>query len=87
MVSTQSKITLATAIMAGLALSGKNGCAAGAGTSTIDYQGNPWSLVDKGTCLEVETPLGNGSLEAKVNASYWQRVDTKYRSCQRPLNL
>ncbi len=45
----------------GIALAGQNGCAAGpgttcAGTSTVDYQGNAWSLVDKGTCLEIELP-------------------------------
>lgn len=50
----------------GVALAGKNDCAAGkgtscAGTSTVDYQGNAWSLVAKGTCEQVTTPLGNGS--------------------------
>ena len=45
----------------GVALAGQNGCAAGpgttcAGTSTVDYQGNAWSLVDKGTCLEIDLP-------------------------------
>lgn len=39
----------------GVALKGKNDCAAGpgttcAGTSKTDYQGNAWSLVPKGTC-------------------------------------
>lgn len=39
----------------GVALKGKNDCAAGpgtscAGTSTVDYQGNAWKHVDKGTC-------------------------------------
>lgn len=52
----------------GVALAGKNDCAAGpgtscAGTSTVDYQGNAWSYVDEGTCLEIETPNGTGSLE------------------------
>jgi uncharacterized membrane protein len=51
----------------GVALKGQNDCAAGegttcAGTSTVDYQGNAWKLVPKGTCVEIETPLGNGSL-------------------------
>ncbi len=41
----------------GVSLKGKNGCAAGpgtscAGTSTVDYQGNAWTLVAKGTCLK-----------------------------------
>ena len=45
----------------GVSLAGKNDCAAGpgttcAGTSTIDYQGNAWTLVPKGTCLEAELP-------------------------------
>ncbi len=52
----------------GVALAGKNDCAAGpgtscAGTSTVDYQGNAWKYVDEGTCLEIETPNGKGSLE------------------------
>lgn len=52
----------------GVALKGQNDCAAGegtscAGTSTIDYQGNAWKLVPKGTCVSNETPLGPGSLE------------------------
>ncbi|RVT49622.1 BufA1 family periplasmic bufferin-type metallophore [Rubrivivax albus] len=39
----------------GVALKGKNDCAAGpgttcAGTSVRDYQGNAWSFVAKGTC-------------------------------------
>ncbi|MHA6288040.1 BufA1 family periplasmic bufferin-type metallophore [Maricaulis sp. CAU 1757] len=52
----------------GVALAGENDCAAGpgtscAGTSTVDYQGNAWSYVPEGTCEEIETPYGNGSLE------------------------
>ena len=51
----------------GVALAGKNDCAAGpgtscAGTSTRDYQGNAWKYVDKGTCTSIETPKGKGSL-------------------------
>ena len=51
----------------GVAKAGKNDCAAGkgtscAGTSTIDYQGNAWKLVPKGTCTAMETPFGPGSL-------------------------
>jgi uncharacterized membrane protein len=39
----------------GIALKGKNDCAAGpgtscAGTSTVDYQGNAWKFVGKGEC-------------------------------------
>ena len=52
----------------GVALAGKNDCAAGpgttcAGTSTTDYQGNAWKLVPAGTCATIETPKGMGSLE------------------------
>lgn len=39
----------------GVSLKGKNDCAAGPGTtcaatSKVDYQGNAWTLVPKGTC-------------------------------------
>lgn len=42
----------------GVALAGKNDCAAGpgtscAGTSTVDYQGNAWKLVTKGSCVKM----------------------------------
>ena len=51
----------------GVALAGKNGCAAGpgttcAGTSKIDYQSNAWMLVPQGTCASIETPHGHGML-------------------------
>ena len=59
----------------GISLAGQNGCAAGpgttcAGSSTVDYQGNAWTLVDAGTCTEIELPEmadgtpRQGSLEA-----------------------
>ena len=56
----------------GISKAGENDCAAGpgttcAGTSTIDYQGNAWKLVKKGTCASVETPLGNGSTSCIPN--------------------
>lgn len=52
----------------GVSKAKENDCAAGAGTScagtsTIDYQGNAWKLVKKGSCAQISTPLGNGSLE------------------------
>lgn len=52
----------------GVAKAGKNDCAAGAGTScagtsTTDYQGNAWKLVNKGSCVKIETPKGKGSLK------------------------
>jgi uncharacterized membrane protein len=52
----------------GVALAGKNDCAAGpgttcAGTAKVDYQGNAWKNVAKGTCTTMKTPKGMGSLE------------------------
>lgn len=53
----------------GVSLAGENDCAAGpgttcAGTSTVDYQGNAWTLVAQGTCAEIELPDSRvGSLE------------------------
>lgn len=53
----------------GVSLAGENDCKAGAGTtcagsSTVDYQGNAWTLVDAGTCTEIELPDDRmGSLE------------------------
>ena len=52
----------------GVALAGENDCAAGpgttcAGTSERDYQGNAWKMVPAGTCSDIETPNGSGSLE------------------------
>ena len=52
----------------GVSLAGENDCAAGpgttcAGTSTVDYQGNAWTLVPAGTCETMELPEGRmGSL-------------------------
>ncbi len=45
----------------GVAMKGKNDCKAGAGTtcagtSRMDYQGNAWSLVPKGTCEKTASP-------------------------------
>ena len=45
----------------GISLAGQNDCAAGpgttcAGSSVVDYQGNAWTLVDAGTCLDIELP-------------------------------
>jgi uncharacterized membrane protein len=52
----------------GVSLAGKNDCAAGpgttcAGTSKVDYQGNAWKYVAKGTCTTIKTPKGTGSLK------------------------
>ena len=45
----------------GVAMKGKNDCAAGpgttcAGTAKVDYQGNAWKLVPKGTCEKTASP-------------------------------
>ena len=54
----------------GVALAGKNDCKAGAGTSCagsskVDYQGDAWKSVPAGTCTQIKTPKGNGSLTPK----------------------
>lgn len=54
----------------GIALKGKNDCAAGpgttcAGTSKVDYQGNAWKYVPAGTCEKTaspSSPSGHGQL-------------------------
>ena len=51
-----------------VAKAGQNDCAAGpgttcAGTSKVDYQGNAWKYVAKGTCETMTTPKGKGSLK------------------------
>ncbi|AXI47431.1 hypothetical protein C1J03_16295 [Sulfitobacter sp. SK012] len=59
----------------GISLAGANDCAAGpgttcAGTSVTDYQGNAWTLVDAGTCADIDLPAmadgtaREGALEA-----------------------
>ncbi|MEX0970113.1 MAG: DUF2282 domain-containing protein [Paracoccaceae bacterium] len=51
----------------GVSLAGANDCAAGpgttcAGTSSVDYQGNAWTLVPAGTCDSMELPaMDDGS--------------------------
>jgi uncharacterized membrane protein len=56
----------------GVALKGKNDCAAGpgttcAGTSKVDYQGDAWKYVPAGTCEKTASPTsptGHGQLAA-----------------------
>lgn len=56
----------------GVALAGRNDCAAGpgttcAGSSRVDYQGNAWSYVPEGSCLSTpspSSPTGYGQLQA-----------------------
>ncbi len=55
----------------GTALKGQNDCYAGAGTtcagtSTVDWQGNAFKLVPKGSCTAINTPKGAGSLAPKA---------------------
>jgi uncharacterized membrane protein len=55
----------------GISLKADNDCAAGAGTtcagtSAVDYQGNAWKYVAKGTCAQIPTPKGPGSLQTKA---------------------
>ena len=50
----------------GVALAGEAECEAGAcvGKSTVDYQGNAWSMVTTGSCTTMELPEGRmGSFE------------------------
>jgi uncharacterized membrane protein len=51
----------------GVALKGQNDCAAGshdcAGHSKVNYDGQSFKLVAKGTCVSMKTPLGHGSLD------------------------
>lgn len=54
----------------GISLKGKNDCAAGpgtscAGTSTVDYQGNAWKLVAKGSCVKMGGTLAAHAGNAK----------------------
>lgn len=56
----------------GVAMKGKNDCAAGpgtscAGTAKTDHQANAWKLVPKGSCEKTESPTsptGFGQLQA-----------------------
>ena len=49
----------------GISLAGENDCAAGpgttcAGTSTVDYQGNAWTLVPAGSCTTISITTADG---------------------------
>ncbi len=55
----------------GISLAGKNDCKAGAGTSCagssrVNYQGDAWKYVAKGSCTKIKTPKGFGSLTPKA---------------------
>jgi len=52
----------------GISLAGENDCAAGpgttcAGSSTIDYQGNAWTLVPAGTCEDMTVTDASDGME------------------------
>ena len=56
----------------GVSMAGKNDCKAGAGTSCagtskVDYKGNAFKLVPKGTCTSIKTPKGHGSLKEMMS--------------------
>mgnify|MGYP001826797139 CR=1 FL=1 len=62
----------------GVSLAGENDCAAGpgttcAGTSTVDYQGNAWTLVDAGTCTEIDLPAMADGTERKGSLEELER--------------
>lgn len=53
----------------GVSKAGDNDCKAGAGTSCAgsskaDYQKNAWKYVPSGTCTQIQTPKGAGSLSS-----------------------
>ena len=68
----------------GVSLAGENDCAAGpgttcAGTSTVDYQGNAWTLVPAGTCEDT-------MIEASMtmdDTSAWARSKRSTAICPR----
>lgn len=58
----------------GVSKAGENDCAAGpgttcAGSSTVDFQGNAWKYVEKGTCTAIKRGDSDktGTLEASEN--------------------
>ena len=68
--ATAAETSGATENCFGVALAGKNDCAAGpgtscAGTSTADYQGNAWKYVAKGECVKIGGTLTTHSGNAK----------------------
>lgn len=58
----------------GISLAGENDCAAGAGTvcagtSTVDYQGNAWTLVPAGTCADYSSDATEAKYKLPPTAS------------------
>ena len=64
----------------GVSLAGENDCAAGpgttcAGSSTVDYQGNAWTLVPAGTCADIELPGDRmGATEAMLEEGGYEGI-------------
>ncbi|MBA3252793.1 MAG: DUF2282 domain-containing protein [Pseudomonadota bacterium] len=59
----------------GVSTAGKNDCAAGPGTTcagtskvVVDYQGNAWKYVPKGTCRTMKSPSGTAGSLVEVKA-------------------
>ncbi|MEM9223209.1 MAG: DUF2282 domain-containing protein [Pseudomonadota bacterium] len=57
----------------GISLAGDNDCAAGpgttcAGTSTVDYQGNAWTLVPAGTCGDYSSASADAKFKIPASA-------------------
>jgi uncharacterized membrane protein len=76
----------------GVAKAGENGCEAGpgtcAGSSKVDYQGNSWVLVPRGTCLTMELAsfilaLKSGESIGAAAATAWPGARLQSRSQSR----
>ncbi|AHM02697.1 Putative signal peptide protein [Roseibacterium elongatum DSM 19469] len=75
----------------GVSLAGENSCAAGpgttcAGSSTVDYQGNAWTLVPAGTCNDMDLPDGRmGVTEAQLQEWGQESMQADYEGINRDL--
>ena len=72
----------------GISLAGQNDCAAGpgttcAGTSTVDYQGNAWTLVPTGDCELYSTDASERSLRAACARGRLPASPVRSRSLER----
>src|SRR3546814_3058871 len=68
----------------GVALKGKNDCAAGpgtscAGTSTVDYQGNAWKHVPTGSCVKMGGTLAAHKGNAKRSEEHTSELQSLMR--------